>query len=138
MQDIAERSRITEFAHRLGEAGYDALVGERGLKLSGGERQRVGIARALAKDPDIFLFDEATASLDAVNEKFVMDAVYAAAKGKTAIIIAHRLSTVRHADKIVLLERGKVAAEGTHDELMVHSLAYQELVKHQMEGENGK
>lgn len=136
MQDIAERSRITEFAHRLGEAGYDALVGERGLKLSGGERQRVGIARALAKDPDIFLFDEATASLDAVNEKHVMDAVYAAAKDKTTIIIAHRLSTVRNADKIVMLERGKVIAEGTHDELMAHSMKYQELVKHQVEAEN--
>lgn len=133
LDEIAEKVRITEFTHRLGDLGYDALVGERGLKLSGGERQRVGIARAIAKDPAIFLFDEATASLDAVNEKYVMDAVYTAAKGKTTIIIAHRLSTVRHADKIVVMERGKVVAEGTHDSLVEHSPHYQELVKHQLE-----
>jgi ABC-type multidrug transport system fused ATPase/permease subunit len=133
IDEIAAKARITEFAHRLGDLGYDAVVGERGLKLSGGERQRVGIARAIAKDPTIYLFDEATASLDAVNEKHVMDAVYAVSKGKTTIIIAHRLSTVRHADKIVVMERGRVVAEGTHESLMEHSVHYQTLVKHQLE-----
>ncbi len=133
LANICERTRINDFKDRLGADGYDALVGERGLKLSGGERQRVGIARAFAKDPYIFLFDEATASLDSVNEKHVMDAVYEVAKGKTTIIIAHRLSTVRFADKIVAMNKGMIVAEGTHDELMKTSLYYQDLVRYQME-----
>lgn len=133
IDEIGKRARISEFAHRLGDAGYDTIVGERGVKLSGGERQRVGIARALAKDPDIYIFDEATASLDAINEKAVMDAFYDAAAGKTTVVIAHRLSTVRNADKIIVMDRGRVVASGSHDELMKTSPEYQDLVRHQIE-----
>lgn len=129
---IAQRARITEFYHRLGEKKFDTVVGERGIKLSGGERQRVGIARAIIKDPEILIFDEATSALDSENEKHVMDAINEVSKGKTTIIIAHRLSTVRNADKIIVMDKGKVVGEGTHDELMKNNEAYQNLVAHQV------
>lgn len=132
LDDIGEKTRISEFYHRLGEKKWDALVGERGTKLSGGERQRVGIARAIVKDPEILIFDEATASLDSVNEKYVMDAIAEVSKGKTSIIIAHRLSTIRNADNIIVMDKGQVVATGTHDELMKSSSQYQDLVQHQM------
>lgn len=132
LEEIGEKARISEFYHRLGEQKWDILVGERGIKLSGGECQRIGIARAIIKDPQILLFDEATASLDTVNEKYVMDAINEVSKGKTTIIVAHRLSTVRNADKIIVMEKGMVVAEGTHDELMNTSSHYQDLVAHQM------
>jgi ABC-type dipeptide/oligopeptide/nickel transport system ATPase subunit len=129
---IAQRARITEFYHRLGDKKFDTVVGERGIKLSGGERQRVGIARAIIKDPEILIFDEATSALDSENEKHVMDAINEVSKGKTTIIIAHRLSTVRNADKIIVMDKGKVVGEGTHDELMKNNEVYQNLVAHQV------
>jgi ABC-type multidrug transport system fused ATPase/permease subunit len=132
LDDIGERTRISEFYHRLGDAKWDTVVGERGLKLSGGERQRIGIARAIIKDPEILIFDEATASLDSINEKYVMDAIHEVAKGKTTIIVAHRLSTVFNADKIVVMDMGRIIGEGTHLELMKSSQKYQDLVAHQM------
>ncbi|MFZ2832033.1 MAG: ATP-binding cassette domain-containing protein, partial [Minisyncoccia bacterium] len=132
LEEIGEKARISEFYHRLGEEKWDTVIGERGIKLSGGECQRIGIARAIIKEPKILLFDEATASLDTVNEKFVMDAINEVSKGKTTIIVAHRLSTVRNADKIIVMEKGSVVAEGTHSELLASSAQYQELVAHQM------
>lgn len=132
IEDIARHARIDQFYHRLGEKRFDTVVGERGIKLSGGERQRVGIARAIIKDPEILIFDEATSSLDAENEKYVMEAINDVSKGKTTIIIAHRLSTVRNADKIIVMDKGKVVGEGTHDELMQTSPVYQSLVAHQL------
>lgn len=132
LEEIGKKARISEFYHRLGEQKWDTLVGERGIKLSGGECQRIGIARAIVKDPQILLFDEATASLDTVNEKYVMDAINEVSKGKTTIIVAHRLSTVRNADKIIVMDNGKIVAEGSHDELMTHSPHYQDLVAHQV------
>nr|CAG4651662.1 EOG090X02PU [Triops cancriformis] len=98
--------------------GYDTQVGERGLKLSGGEKQRVAIARAILKDAPILVFDEATSSLDSITENNIMEALRLAAKGRTSISIAHRLSTVVQADKIFVLENGKVAESGTHAELL--------------------
>lgn len=132
LEKIAHKARIDEFYHRLGEKKFDTIVGERGIKLSGGERQRVGIARAIIKDPEILIFDEATSSLDSENEKYVMEAINDVSKGKTTIIIAHRLSTVRNADKIIVMDKGKVVGEGTHDELMQTSPIYQNLVAHQL------
>lgn len=136
LEEIGEKARISEFYHRLGEQKWDTMIGERGIKLSGGECQRIGIARAIIKDPQILLFDEATASLDTVNEKYVMDAINEVSKGKTTIIVAHRLSTVRNADKIIVMEKGKVVAGGTHDELMGMSPQYQDLVVHQIHEKN--
>ncbi len=132
LDDIAKKARISQFYHRLGEAKFDTIVGERGIKLSGGERQRVGIARAIIKNPQILIFDEATSALDSENEKYIHDAIEEVSKGKTTIIIAHRLSTVRDADKIIVMDRGKVVAEGTHQELMKTSTHYQTLVAHQL------
>jgi ABC-type multidrug transport system fused ATPase/permease subunit len=97
------------------------IVGERGTRLSGGQRQRLGIARALYTNPEMIIFDEATSSLDPITEKSVTDAIYNKKSGVTLIVIAHRLSTVRHADLVILLDQGKLVAKGTFDE--VRSLA---------------
>lgn len=132
LEEVAKHSRITEFYHRLGEKKFDTVVGERGIKLSGGERQRVGIARAIIKDPEILIFDEATSSLDTENEAKVMEAINDVSQGKTTIIIAHRLSTVRNADKIIVMDKGRIVGEGTHDDLMKNNEVYQNLVAHQV------
>lgn len=132
LEEVAKHARITEFYHRLGEAKFDTLIGERGVKLSGGERQRIGIARAIIKNPDILIFDEATASLDTENEAKVMEAINDVSIGKTTIIIAHRLSTVKDADKIIVMDKGCIVGEGTHDELMELNEVYQNLVTHQV------
>lgn len=108
------------------------MIGERGVKLSGGERQRVGIARALIKDPAILIFDEATSALDAENEKYIKEAIDEASVGRTAIIIAHRLSTVRDVEHIFMMSNGKIIAEGNHEYLIKNSKEYKNLVELQM------
>jgi ATP-binding cassette subfamily B protein len=108
-------------------AGYDTRVGERGLKLSGGEKQRVAIARTLLKNPPILILDEATSALDSRTEADIMATLQAIERGRTTIVIAHRLSTIVHADKIVVLEAGRVTEQGTHDELLRAGGTYAEL-----------
>ena len=114
--------------------GYKTLVGERGVQLSGGQRQRIAIARAVLMDPRVLVLDEATSNLDAESEALVQDALARLMKGRTTLVIAHRLSTVRDADRIVVLSAGKVAEVGSHDELMRSRGVYARLVEHQIVG----
>jgi len=118
---------ITEF-----ETGYDTTVGPRGIKLSGGQRQRVAIARAILADPKILLLDEATSALDSENERLVQAALDTLMKGRTSMIIAHRLSTVRDADRILVLQHGKIVESGSHDELMSNNGTYKLLAETQL------
>jgi ABC-type multidrug transport system fused ATPase/permease subunit len=131
MQRLAHASRISQFEHRLTE-GWDTMIGQNGVKLSGGEKQRVGIARALIKNPRLLILDEATSSLDGANERYIKDAVREASVGRTTIVIAHRLSTVRDADKIFVMDKGSIVAEGKHGELCETSSVYRELVESQL------
>jgi ATP-binding cassette subfamily B protein len=116
--------------------GYDAIVGERGLKLSGGEKQRVAIARTLLKNPPILIFDEATSALDSANERAIQAELRSAAQGKTALVIAHRLSTVVDAHEIVVLEHGRVVERGAHAELLARGGRYAEMWRLQQSGDN--
>ena len=129
--DLAEQLGLKDFIEKLPK-GYMTYIGEHGTSLSGGERQRIAIARALYKEPDILIFDEATSSLDSISERFVKQTLNDLAKqGKTVIIIAHRLSTVRNADTIVVLDEGKVVEIGTHNELYQAGGIYNKLWKEQ-------
>ena len=125
--DMAAVERAAQIAelHRFIRSdlpqGYATHVGERGVRLSGGQRQRIGIARALYRDPDVLVLDEATSALDNLTEQAVMDALRNLGRTKTVIIIAHRLTTVRHCDEIFLMDRGGISARGTYDDLVARS-----------------
>jgi len=111
--------------------GYDTIVGDRGMRLSGGQRQRIAIARAMVRKPEILILDEATSALDNVSETLVQEAINRVSKERTVIIVAHRLSTIINADKVVVLENGRVMEEGTHEELMKRREVYWNLYKSQ-------
>ncbi|WP_226528663.1 ABC transporter ATP-binding protein [Metabacillus niabensis] len=128
----AELANALEFISRLPQ-GFDTEVGERGIKLSGGQRQRVAIARALIRDPKILLLDEATSNLDSASELLVQKALQHLMKGRTTLVIAHRLSTVVDADQIVVLDGGNITGIGTHQQLVKHHDLYQKLAKQQLQ-----
>ncbi|MEL6142209.1 MAG: ATP-binding cassette domain-containing protein, partial [Bacteroidota bacterium] len=114
--------------------GFDTVVGDRGIKLSGGQRQRIAIARAILKDPSILLLDEATSSLDAESERVVQDALNQLMEGRTSIIIAHRLATIRDVDRIYVIDQGRIIESGTHEELSaIPNGAYNALAKLQFD-----
>ena len=111
--------------------GYETLVGNRGLKLSGGEKQRLSIARVILKDPKILILDEATSALDSITENAIQEALEALMEGRTSIVIAHRLSTVLKADRILVLKDGVIAEQGSHEELLALGGTYRELYETQ-------
>ena len=133
----AKAARCHEFIEKLPD-GYQTVIGENGATLSGGECQRLSIARALLKDAPVILLDEATASLDVDNETEIQEAISGLIKGKTVLVIAHRMRTVENADQIVVLDGGVVAENGTHEELMKKNGLYAKLVKLQTESANWK
>ncbi|WEH38427.1 ABC transporter ATP-binding protein [Streptomyces sp. AM 2-1-1] len=129
----AEAAHVTEFADALPD-GFDTMVGERGVKLSGGQRQRVALARAILRDAPILLLDEATSALDSESEILVQDALWRLMDGRTALVVAHRLSTVATMDRLVVLDRGRIVEQGTHQELLTADGAYAKLWQHQSGG----
>ena len=126
LRDAARRAQLLDFIESLPD-GWDTRVGERGLKLSGGEKQRVGIARVILADPAILVLDEATSALDSATEAAVQEALDEASKGRTTLMVAHRLSTVQNADEIVVLKAGKVIERGTHDTLLAAEGEYADM-----------
>ncbi|MGW3287215.1 ABC transporter ATP-binding protein [Streptomyces sp. NPDC001002] len=129
----AEAAHVTEFADALPE-GFETMVGERGIKLSGGQRQRVALARAILRDAPILLLDEATSALDSESEVLVQEALWRLMEGRTALVVAHRLSTVAGMDRLVVLDRGRIVEQGTHQELLASEGAYAKLWRHQSGG----
>jgi len=123
---VARIAQVHDTVRAL-EQGYDTLVGERGLKLSGGERQRIALARALLKAPAIYVFDEVTSMLDTRTERAVLDRLHEACAGCTTVTIAHRLSSVREADEIIVLDAGRVVEQGRHAVLLARDGAYARL-----------
>lgn len=135
MIDACKRARAHDFIASLPQ-GYDTPVAEQGLSLSGGQRQRIAIARAILRDPSILILDEATSMVDAESEAKIAEAVQDFSKGRTSLIVAHRLSTVIHCDRIVVFSAGQVADIGKHDELLQRCEVYRLLAKHQLLGES--
>ena len=131
IEAAARAAHAHEFIELL-ESGYDTMIGERGQRVSGGQRQRLAIARAVLRDQPILILDEATSALDAESEMLVQDALASLMRNRTSFVIAHRLSTVRRADMIIVLDRGRIAESGTHDELLARGGAYTRLSELQL------
>jgi subfamily B ATP-binding cassette protein MsbA len=130
VEAAARAAHAHEFIERLPE-GYETVVGERGVKLSGGQRQRIAIARAILKDPAVLILDEATSNLDTESERLIEDALGKLLVGRTTLIIAHRLSTVRRANRLVVLDRGRIVEQGSHAELLDLGGLYSRLYQRQ-------
>ena len=132
-EEIVEAAKVANADSFIRECpeGYDTNIGDRGVKLSGGQRQRLSIARAVLKNPEILILDEATSALDTESEKLVQDALNNLLKGRTSVVIAHRLSTIHNADKIIVVDHGRIAEEGTHAELMARNGIYAKLIEMQ-------
>jgi subfamily B ATP-binding cassette protein MsbA len=127
--EVEEAARLAyahDFIEKLPQ-GYDTVIGERGLKLSGGERQRIAIARAILRDPPILILDEATSALDTQSERIVQMALANLMRNRTTLVVAHRLSTIQNADRIVVLDRGTVMESGSHEELLRKGGLYKKL-----------
>ncbi|HUB23012.1 MAG TPA: ABC transporter ATP-binding protein [Streptosporangiaceae bacterium] len=133
IREAAQAAHVTEFAGALPE-GFGTMVGERGVKLSGGQRQRVALARAILRDAPILLLDEATSALDSEGEVLIQQALWRLMEGRTALVVAHRLSTVARMDQLVVLDRGRIAEKGTHSELLRLGGTYAKLWEHQSGG----
>jgi ABC-type multidrug transport system fused ATPase/permease subunit len=130
--DVVEAARLAqaeEFIEKLPDR-YETVIGERGITLSGGQRQRIAIARALILNPRVLILDDATASVDATTEARIRLGLREAMRGRTTLIIAHRLSTIALADELVVLDGGRIAGRGTHDELIASNLVYREIYEH--------
>ena len=130
INNAVHHAHVDEFTERFPEQ-LNTLIGERGVKLSGGQRQRLAIARAILVNPKILILDEATSSLDTESEAFIQESLKYLLKGRTTLVIAHRLSTIRQADQILVVEKGKIAERGTHDELLELKGRYHELYTYQ-------
>ena len=126
IKSAAKEAFALDFIEKLPD-GFDSYLGEQGVRLSGGQRQRIAIARAILKDPSILLLDEATSALDANSEQKVQEALKRLMQGRTTLIIAHRLATIMHADRILLIDNGRLVAEGTHQSLLASSELYKRL-----------
>ncbi len=131
IEQAAQAAYADEFINRLPHA-YQTLIGERGVKLSGGQRQRIAIARAILADPVILILDEATSNLDTASERLIQQSLERLLQGRTAFVIAHRLSTIRTADRILVLDAGRIVEAGTHDELLAHGQRYAKMVEQQV------
>ncbi len=130
VEEAARRASADEFIKSLPD-GYDTMLGDQGFRLSGGQQQRIAIARAILKNPDLLILDEATSHLDTITEMAIQNAVEYLRGDRTIIVIAHRLSTIKRADKVIVMSHGKVVEEGTHDELVKNNGVYEEMVSHQ-------
>jgi subfamily B ATP-binding cassette protein MsbA len=133
MEEIVKAARIANAHDFITESpeGYQTNIGDRGTKLSGGQRQRLSIARAVLKNPEILILDEATSALDTESEKLVQEALTSLLEGRTSIVIAHRLSTIHNADRIIVIDAGRIAEQGTHAELMAKGGIYAKLIEMQ-------
>jgi subfamily B ATP-binding cassette protein MsbA len=130
-EEIIEACKVANAHNFIMESpdGYDANIGDRGAKLSGGQRQRLSIARAVLKNPDFLILDEATSALDTESERLVQDALTKLLKGRTSVVIAHRLSTIMNADRIFVIDEGRIVEEGKHEELLAKGRVYAKLVE---------
>ena len=134
IEEAGRAAHIHEFVEQMPD-GYDTLVGERGYRLSGGEKQRVAIARVILKDPKVLILDEATSHLDSRSESLIQDAMERVMKGRTSLVIAHRLSTIIGADKILVMDQGRLVEQGGHKELLAQGGLYRTLYETQFNAE---